>query len=56
MHVRKLCMVLDVAGDRDVLTTPEWCAYPPESIVVLDEEAAARDNMTNNIDCASSDC
>ncbi len=36
-------MTLDVAWGRDALTTPECCAYPPEGVVVLDEEAATRD-------------
>jgi len=45
MHARKLCLSLGVAGVRDVLTTPEYCAYPPESVVVLDEEAATRDKI-----------
>jgi hypothetical protein len=36
-----------VAGVRDVLTSPEYCTYPPESVVVLDEETATRDNIIN---------
>lgn len=29
------------------MTSPEYCSYPPKSVVVLDEEAATRDNIVN---------
>jgi len=45
LHVGKLRTTLDVSGVRDVLASPEYCAYPPERVTVLDEEAATRDNL-----------
>lgn len=45
LHVGKLRTTLDVAGVRDVLASPEYCAYPPERVMVLDEEDATRDNI-----------
>jgi hypothetical protein len=45
LHVGKLRTTLDVPGVRDVLASPEYCAYPPERVVVLDEEAATRDRI-----------
>lgn len=44
-HVGRLRTTLDVPGVRDALTSPDCCAYPPERVVVLDEEAATRDNI-----------
>jgi hypothetical protein len=43
--VSKLRTTLDVPGVRDVLANPDYCAYPPERVTVLDEEAATRDNI-----------
>lgn len=45
LHVGKLRTTLDVAGVHDVLASPDYCAYPPEQVTVLDEEAATRDNI-----------
>ncbi len=47
LHLGKLRTTLDVPGVRDVLTSPDYCAYPPERVTVLDEEAATRDNIIN---------
>jgi hypothetical protein len=44
-HVGKLRTTLDVPGVRDALASPDCCAYPPERVIVLDEEAATRDNI-----------
>jgi hypothetical protein len=44
-HVSKLRTTLDVPGIRDVLVSPDCCAYPLERVIVLDEEAATRDNI-----------
>ena len=45
LHVGKLRTTLDVPGVREVLASPDYCAYPPECVTVLDEEAATRDNL-----------
>jgi len=45
LHVGKLRTTLDVPAVRDVLASPDYCAYPPEHVTVLDEEAATRDNI-----------
>jgi len=45
LHVGKLRTTLDVPGVRDVLACPEYCAYPPDHVTVLEEEAATRDNI-----------
>jgi hypothetical protein len=44
-HLGKLLTTQDVPGVRDVLTSPELCGYPPERVVVLDEEHATRDHI-----------
>jgi hypothetical protein len=45
LYVGKLRTTLDVPGVREVLASPDHCAYPPERVTVLDEEAATRDNI-----------
>jgi hypothetical protein len=39
-----------VPGVRDVLTSPDYCGYPPEQVQVLEEEAATRDNIMKALD------
>lgn len=45
LYLSKLRTTLDVPGVREVLASPDYCAYPPERVTVLDEEAATRDNI-----------
>jgi hypothetical protein len=45
LHVGRLRTTLDAPGVRDVLVSPDCCAYPPERVIVLDEETATRDNI-----------
>jgi Caspase domain/TIR domain len=45
LHLGKLRTTLDVPGVREVLTSLDYCAYPPERVTVLDEEDATRDNI-----------
>jgi len=45
LYLGKLRTTFDVPGVRDVLANPEYCAYPPERVTVLDEETATRDNI-----------
>jgi len=35
----------DATGVRDVLASPEYCAYPPERVKFLEEKDATRDNI-----------
>ena len=44
-HVRSLRPTRDVPGVRDVLASPDYCAYPPERVTVLAEQDATRDNV-----------
>jgi hypothetical protein len=39
-----------VPGVRDVLASPDLCAYPPERVAVLEEEAATRDDLLAALD------
>ena len=52
-HVGRLRTTLDVPGVRDALASPDCCAYPPERVMVLEEEAATRDNI---IDALKATC
>jgi hypothetical protein len=47
LHINKLRTTQDVPGVRDVLTSPDYCAYPPERVTVLDEEDATRDHIVD---------
>lgn len=44
-YLSKLLPTKDVPGVRDVLASPDYCAYPPEQVQVLDEADATRDNI-----------
>jgi hypothetical protein len=47
----------DVAGVRDVLASPKYCAYPPERVTVLAEDQATRAGILAAVDrlCSSAD-
>ena len=49
-YLDRLHPTKDVPGVRDVLASPDYCAYPPEQVQVLDEEAATRDNIINALE------
>lgn len=49
-NVARLPSTRDVPGVRDVLASPDYCAYPPERVKVLDEEDATRDNIMNALE------
>ncbi|HEX2689742.1 MAG TPA: caspase family protein [Kofleriaceae bacterium] len=53
LYVGKLRTTQDATGVRDVLASPAYCAYPPERLAVLEEEAATRDNI---IDALKATC
>jgi hypothetical protein len=44
-YVSKLRPTRDVPGVRDVLASPDLCAYPPEQVKVLEEADATRDRI-----------
>lgn len=44
-HVADLPPTQDVQGMRDVLASPDHCAYPPERVTVLEQEQATRDSI-----------
>jgi len=44
-HLSDLKATKDVPGVRDVLVSPDYCAYPPEQVKVLEETDATRDNI-----------
>ncbi len=52
-HVGKLQPTQDVAGVREVLGSPDYCAYPPERVRVLEEDDATRSNI---IDALTATC
>lgn len=49
-HVRKLRATEDVAGMHQALASPEVCAYPPERIMRLEEQAATREAILAALD------
>jgi len=46
-NLGKLPTTQDATGVRDVLASPDCCAYPPERVKLLEEKAATRDNILN---------
>lgn len=44
-HLGALRATLDAAGVRDVLTSPDYCGYPAERVIVLEDDQATRDNI-----------
>jgi hypothetical protein len=44
-NLNKLLPTKDASGVRDVLASPDHCAYPPERVKLLEEAAATRDNI-----------
>lgn len=46
-YVGGLRTTQDAPGVRDVLASPDYCAYAPERVKVLEEEASTRDNIIN---------
>jgi len=45
--LNKLRTTKDASGVRDVLASPDYCAFPPERVKLLEEAAATRDNILN---------
>lgn len=52
-YLGKLRANRDVAGVREVLESPEYCAYPPERVKALEEDDATRCNI---IDALTATC
>jgi hypothetical protein len=44
-NLGKLRATRDASGVREVLASPDHCAYPPERVKLLEEEAATRDGI-----------
>src|ERR1051325_6386019 len=44
-NLSKLRATQDASGVRDVLASPEYCAYPPDRVKFLEEAAATRDRI-----------
>jgi len=49
-YLSKLRPTRDAAGVRDVLASPDCCAYPPEQVEVLEESDATRDNIVGALE------
>lgn len=48
-YVGQLQPTLDVPGVREVLVSPDYCAYPVERVSVLDEEEATHDSILREL-------
>jgi Caspase domain/TIR domain len=49
-YLHNLRATRDAQGVRDVLASPEYCAYPPERVQLIEEEAASRDSVLRALD------
>jgi len=49
-YVASLPATRDAQGMRDVLASPDYCAYPPERVKLLEDDAATRDNILAALD------
>ena len=49
-YLQSLRATRDAQGVRDVLASPDYCAYPPDRIELIEEAEATRDNVLRALD------